>query len=60
MAYMIKTLFSGWCEVSAETFARHVEHLRRNSPAVPQHRKDEFIKARTRITKEERSCERDI
>lgn len=47
--YYVKSLFSGWCEVTEENYRAYIEHLRKGSSAVPQEKKNELIARRTKV-----------
>lgn len=49
MRYFVKSFFSGWHEVSKEKFDAFVQHLKSESTAVPENKKQELIDSKTRI-----------
>lgn len=52
--YYVKSLFTGWREVSKEHFDRFVEHIRQDSNGLlTVSAKEEYIKSRTRIEEDD-------
>lgn len=47
--YFIKSLFSGWNEVSEDRFNEYVENLKNGSINIPQEEKSAFIAEKTEI-----------
>lgn len=47
--YLVKSLFTGWHEVTEDDYRAYIENLRKGSTNIPQEKKDDFIAQRTKV-----------
>lgn len=53
--YFVKSHFSGWREVSYDSYKSFVENIKKGALALSDHRKNEYIKTVTRIVVNEKN-----
>lgn len=51
--YFVKSHFSGWHEVSEESYKAFIEHIKKGALALSDAKKNEYIKTVTKIIDED-------